>query len=490
MQDLPVLARLYVGVVTLLGTVIVTFSVLLGVGIVGSEPLGSSQWLVVVVLSLLVLLSNLIVSPLRQSVAKDQRIDIGIDMPVGIASVLLLGPFGAPIVMAVMSFAPGSTSNDRQLPWFKRAFNGAMGAVQACLAGLLYTQLLGQPLVGSDAFEFGVEPMLAMLAVIVTMEVVNGLLMVTVISLTERVSPLRVWFGTMGESAFPLFVYSIFGLLLAVVWSFAGPISAVLVLAPLMVARWVFAQFAARQAAYEATMRSLIKAVETKDLYTRGHSERVSRASVLIGRNSGMREDRVTTLRYAGTLHDVGKLGVPTRVLQKAGRLTDEEYEAIQQHPSRGREIIRELEFLGEAIEGIHFHHERIDGRGYPMGLKGEEIPEFARIIAVADAFDSMTTTRSYRGARSIEDAVVELRRCKGSQFDPVMVEALIEAIDLHGWDATDTIAEIAQPASQTSLPSLGSDDDDPTARAQLALNVPDDASALDGVNESAGEGS
>jgi hypothetical protein len=489
MQDLPVLARLYVGAVTVIGAVIVTFSVLHSAGLVAGDPLTGEQWTAVIVLSLLVLLSNLIISPLRQSVAKDQRVDIGIDMPVGIASVLLLGPWGAPIVMAVMSFAPGSTSNDRQLPWFKRAFNGGMGAIQACLAGLVYTDILGQPVINGD-FVFGWKPMLSMLAVIATMELVNGLLMVTVISLTERVSPLRVWFGTMGESAFPLFIYSIFGLLLAVVWSFAGWISAVLVLAPLMVARWVFAQFAARQAAYEATMRSLIKAVETKDLYTRGHSERVSRASVLIGRSSGMREDRVTTLRYAGTLHDVGKLGVPTRVLQKAGKLTDEEYEAIQQHPSRGREITRELEFLGEAIEGIHFHHERIDGRGYPMGLKGEEIPEFARIIAVADAFDSMTTTRSYRGARSIEDAVIELRRCKGSQFDPVMVEALIEAIDVHGWDVTDTLPEIALQPSASPLPSLGSDDDDPTARDRLALDVPDDASELDGVNENAGEGS
>ena len=148
----------------------------------------------------------------------------------------------------------------------------------------------------------------------------------------------------------------------------------------------------------------------------------------------------MASLRYAGMLHDVGKLGVPTSVLQKAGRLTEAEFDAIQQHPARGREITKDLEFLGEAIEGIHLHHERIDGRGYPLGLKGSEIPEFARIIAVADAFDSMTTTRSYRGARSIEDAVVELRRCKGSQFDPVMVECLVESIDSQGWDASDTL--------------------------------------------------
>jgi HD-GYP domain-containing protein (c-di-GMP phosphodiesterase class II) len=195
-----------------------------------------------------------------------------------------------------------------------------------------------------------------------------------------------------------------------------------------------------------------------------------------------MREDRVSSLRYAGMLHDVGKLGVPTGVLQKAGRLTDEEYEAIQKHTLRGREIVKDLEFLGEAIEGILLHHERIDGRGYPMGKVGAEIPEFARIIAVADAFDSMTTTRSYRGARSLEDAFEELRRCKGSQFDPVMVEALIEAIEAEGWDASDTLPTDL-PTTVESAPSFASDDDDPTAARRLGLPtaMPDDASELDG---------
>jgi HD-GYP domain-containing protein (c-di-GMP phosphodiesterase class II) len=269
------------------------------------------------------------------------------------------------------------------------------------------------------------------------------------------------------------------------VWSYVGAISAVLVLAPLLVARWVFAAFAARQEAYEATMRSLIKSVETKDYYTRGHSERVSRASVLIGRRAGLREDRVVTLRYAGMLHDVGKLGVPTSVLQKAGRLTEDEFDAIQKHPLRGREITKELEFLGEAIEGILYHHERIDGRGYPDGLKGAEIPEFARIIAVADAFDSMTTTRSYRGARSIEDAVTELRNCKGSQFDPIMVEALVEAIDVEGWDASDTLPS-EPPSTFDTVPSFASDDDDPTIARTLGLPsaAPVDASELDGLGD------
>jgi hypothetical protein len=262
MHELPIAARVYVTSVIAVGLAVVV----LAIPRVDDVPEG---WLIVVTLSGLVLLSNLLRSPLRTSVTDKNVIDISIEMPVGIASVLMLGPWGAAVVMAVMPFAPGPQE------WFKRAFNGGMGVIQAFAAGWIYQYTLGASLINADFDIRGDWAMAKILVAIVVMEVVNGLLVVAVISLSERVSPVRVWFGTLAESAFPLFIYSIFGLLLAMVWSFAGPISAVLVLAPLMVARWVFAQFAARQAAYEATMRSLIKAVETKDLYTRGHSERV-----------------------------------------------------------------------------------------------------------------------------------------------------------------------------------------------------------------------
>jgi putative nucleotidyltransferase with HDIG domain len=208
------------------------------------------------------------------------------------------------------------------------------------------------------------------------------------------------------------------------------------VLLPLFVARWAYEQYAEQQRAYDRTVRTLIAAVETKDLYTRGHSERVSAGSVLIARKIGMREDRVASLRYAGMLHDIGKLGVPTRVLQKTGQLSPEERATIQLHPVRGLEMVREIDFLDEAFAGIMHHHERLDGQGYPMGLQGDQIPEFARAIAVADAFDSMTTTRSYRGARSTEHALDELLRCAGTQFDPAMVTAMVAAIQEHGWEA------------------------------------------------------
>jgi HD-GYP domain-containing protein (c-di-GMP phosphodiesterase class II) len=173
-----------------------------------------------------------------------------------------------------------------------------------------------------------------------------------------------------------------------------------------------------------------------------------------------MRPERVEAIRFAGMLHDVGKLGVPTKVLQKSGKLTEEEFAAIQLHPMRGLEIIQEIGFLDEALAGIMHHHERIDGRGYPMGLAGDEIPEFARVLSVADAFDCMTSTRSYRGARSVADAITELRRCSGTQFDPAFVDALVTAVEQNGWQSPD--APVPPPGER--IEAAAHDHDDPAA--------------------------
>src|SRR5437868_4853503 len=178
----------------------------------------------------------------------------------------------------------------------------------------------------------------------------------------------------------------------------------------------------------------------------------------------GMAQFLFSYFGYAGMLHDVGKLGVPTKVLQKDGPLTEEEFAAIQLHPMRGLEIVRGIDFLDEAFAGIMHHHERHDGKGYPMGLAGDEIPEFARVIAVADAFDSMTSDRSYRGARTVEVAVAELRKGAGTQFDPEMVTAFIRALDRDPWQPPRMVASVPADATGTAA----KDHDDPTMPIQV----------------------
>jgi hypothetical protein len=380
-----------------------------------------------------------------------------------LAAVVLLGPVAAALVGAVSVL-----SIKRQLRLDGRLFNGAMGALSGLLAGRAYLALngkVGPPYFGPHPWHI-IVPFAAAAAVHV---LTNQGLIWGVYRLNRGRRMLR---NEGLESSLPLLLasdlgYAALGLVIATLWLKMGVFAPVLVLIPLFVARWAMGQFAEQQRAYSATMKALCQAVETKDYYTRGHGDRVSLGAGMIARQIRMGAARTDAIEFAGMLHDVGKLGVPTTVLQKTGPLTEDEYAAIQLHPMRGLEIVREIGFLNEALAGIMHHHERIDGKGYPMGFAGHEIPEFARIIAVADAFDSMTSTRSYREAKTVPEAVGELRRGANSQFDPLAVDAFIAALMREGWPLP---ARAEKPGDLTTV--TVKDHDDPTAPLRV-VDVP-----------------
>ena len=183
------------------------------------------------------------------------------------------------------------------------------------------------------------------------------------------------------------------------------------------------------EATYLGAVRALTASLDARDPYTAGHSERVSTLSVAIGEQMGLDADAIEVLRLGALLHDVGKIGVPDEVLRKRGRLTPAEFDAIKTHPTAGARILRSIPFLARHIPIVELHHERPDGHGYPYGLKGDAIPLGARIVHVADAFDAMTSGRAYRSARLPFEAVAELRRCIGTDFDDESVEALSSAL-------------------------------------------------------------
>ncbi len=173
---------------------------------------------------------------------------------------------------------------------------------------------------------------------------------------------------------------------------------------------------------------ALADALEKRDSYTGGHTRRVHEYSVAIGSRLGLPEDEIDTLRLAAIMHDIGKIGVSDQVLRKPGRLDDEEFAEMSRHPEAGVEIIAHLSQLNHVVPGVLYHHEYYNGTGYPHKKAGEDIPLIARIIAVADAFDAMTSDRPYRKALEKEKAIAELERCSGQQFDPQSVAAFIEA--------------------------------------------------------------
>jgi putative two-component system response regulator len=176
--------------------------------------------------------------------------------------------------------------------------------------------------------------------------------------------------------------------------------------------------------AYRSTLRALIKALEARDSETSGHSERVVSFSLRLGRELGLDAGQLRSLEFGALLHDIGKIGVPDAILRKPARLTEKEWREMRQHPRHGREILNGIEFLEGASRVVAQHHERWDGAGYPAGLRGDEIDLNARIFAVADAFDAITSDRVYRVCESYERAAEELGRHAGAQFDPRVVEA------------------------------------------------------------------
>jgi HD-GYP domain-containing protein (c-di-GMP phosphodiesterase class II) len=180
------------------------------------------------------------------------------------------------------------------------------------------------------------------------------------------------------------------------------------------------------------SIRMLAAAIDEKDPYTRGHSDRVAKYTQIVGREMGLSEAELDKLRISALLHDVGKIGVDDRVLKKPGSLTDEEFEIMKQHPTKGANIMRPVAQLAEMLPGIELHHECVDGHGYPYGLVADQIPLMARIIAVCDTLDAITTNRPYQSAMELDFAVGRIRQLAGSKFDPAVVDAL-EAAFLSG---------------------------------------------------------
>ncbi|MEU7553613.1 HD-GYP domain-containing protein [Streptomyces sp. NPDC044571] len=398
---------------------------------------------------------------------------IGSFFPVLLAAVFLLPPSAAALVALPGGFAQAV---DQRPARVRRVWHAAQQALAAWAAGRAYG-LLGGPgaLGGSGSGQPGRAADFPYVLVPAAAGAVAFCLVLTaldagILALAERRPARTAWRGPVIRSLAPHCVHGLAGLMMAVMWrSPYGAPAALLVLLPMYISCWVFAQYHRERAAHRATIRALVQAVDIKDRYTRGHSERVGQASAMIARELGMGEDRLEVVRIAGILHDVGKLGVPTRLLRKDGPLTPEERRVIELHPEYGHEMVRGIGFLGEARAAILHHHERVDGSGYPYGLTGEQIPELARVVAVADAFDAMTSTRSYSRARPVPTALAELERCAGAQFDPAMVHALVDAIGRHGWHPVVTADEdvpAALPAQGGSRVAEGARPAGPAASA------------------------
>jgi HD-GYP domain-containing protein (c-di-GMP phosphodiesterase class II) len=349
-----------------------------------------------------------------------QPLTASVGLGPAIAAVMLFGPSSA-WLSALATFRLREFRG--QVPLRLVLFNRGQLALAAGAAGWLFLALGGRVGTGAEGPE-----LLAALAASFAYLGVNMLAVAACLRLLQGLpwrTTLTRNFRYVAPQAIAL---TCLGVLFVIAYRAAGIGGAILVAAMLMLVRYALQQYVDLRTVFLSTMNGLMAAIEAKDPYTRGHSSRTASYAEVIARGLGWSEERIERLKYACVLHDIGKVAIADAILKKAAKLTPQEYEEQKAHPTLGAEIIGSVGFLAQEAEWIRHHHERWDGTGYPAGLKAEAIPAGARIIAVADAFDAMTSERSYRPAMDMASALAVLGAEAGRQFDAAAVRAFLEA--------------------------------------------------------------
>lgn len=348
---------------------------------------------------------------------------VSIGLAVGLACMAVYGPGIASLVTATGIVAAMAIVS-RQASIARYAYNFGQSAISIFVAGLVYraaggTLQLTSPLTEGVAF----------VAASAAFFVVNVVLVVSFLSSING-QPAKVMWPDVKHTLASYFALVPLGILVALIFTSYGVAGSLLFLVPLLFARFSFLEYLNTRRASLTVTQALAAALEAKDAYTKGHSDRVAAYAVAVARELDLPEDEIDTLRYAAEMHDIGKIGISETLLNKPGSLTEQELGEVRRHAVIGADMVQKIEFLHGVSEIIKYHHEWFDGSGgYPQELTRESIPRGARILMVCDSFDAMTSDRPYRRSLGRSEAVKRLRDGAGIQFDPAVVEAFLRMI-------------------------------------------------------------
>lgn len=305
-------------------------------------------------------------------------------------------------------------------PLYKTVFNISQSIIVTSLIGYIYI------LTGGKVGEFSSIPTIIILlsGVMLNTIIISGFL-----SISNKQNFINIWITNI-KGTFPSSIaVGTIGIIIALSFIGYGYGAVILFFGPLLLARFSFKLYIEMRNIYISTIEAFNSALEAKDPYTYGHASRVEEYSVKLGQAYGLSNDKIQNLKNAAILHDIGKIGIKDNILNKAGKLTQEEFSEIMTHPTIGADIIKKVDFLEKISDTIRYHHEKYNGEGYPDGLKGEEIPIESCILAIADCYDAMTSDRPYRKALTSDEALEEIKRNAGTQFHPELAEKFIEII-------------------------------------------------------------
>lgn len=338
-------------------------------------------------------------------------------------SELILFPTGVTLTASAMSALIIFGKVASEGPFYKRVFNASQTVLSLALSYSVIYFFKSPSFQISAKFIF-----LYILAAIVYM-VLNVTFVSFALGALFHKSAWSIWVNNFRWSVPNSLALIPLGFLLALLYKNWGVMGLFLLFVPLLASRHAFQLYVDMRENYLNTVEALVQALEAKDTYTSGHSERVGKLVVAMAEEIKMSEDKIQSLKYAAVLHDVGKIGVSEIILNKEGKLQDSEWESIRSHPVIGQTIIKGIKFFYDIGNVVRHHHERYDGKGYPDGIEGKEIPLEARIIAVADTYDAITSDRSYRKGSTHDEALKELRRVAGTQLDPELVDIFCKVV-------------------------------------------------------------
>jgi len=366
---------------------------------------------------------------------------VSVGLAIWFANIILFTPFEATVITSAAFGVAMIFDEDQNI--VKTSFNIAQTVITIAVSSILLHQIL------MIVPERGAAYILSLIAVMLFCSILNLFFVIIVVSLVTNVTFMRIWKTNHRWEISNIVVLIPLGFLISMVYKVTGVTGVLLFLVPLLIARRSFQLYIDMRRAYMETVESLANTIDAKDRYTRGHSDRVARYSIALAGQLGLPDDRIEIIKSLALLHDTGKVGVNESILNKPGRLDDDEFAMMKKHSEVGAQIVKGITFLKDGHETIKHHHERWDGRGYPSGLVGKETPLGARIIAVADAFDAMSSDRPYRNAMTPQQAYDEIVSGSGSQFDPQVVEAfrtvypdLVEVIQEKTRQDTSLLAE------------------------------------------------
>lgn len=353
-------------------------------------------------------------------VSLDGKSQVTLGIVLNLAILMIYGTWSSIIVSGV-----GSAVADiiGKRGWQRVIFNSSQYSISLLVAGTIYAKL--SPIT-DEVFSIS-HHIIPFVFTAMAFVVVNFLLVAVIVSLSLKISLLDVIKIDQGMVALFLISLAPLSFLLVVLYT-SKPYSVILILPPLVIAYVGFENYLKLRRQTRATIEHLAAIVDRRDNYTSMHSDRVAVYAGQIAQAMGLSYGQVENLSMAGRVHDLGKIGVKDSILLKPGTLTNSEFEEMKKHTEIGYYMLQPLEMYKEVLANVLYHHERMDGKGYPCGLKDDAIPLGARILAVADSFDAMTSDRLYRKAMSEEQAVQKLMDNQGTQFDPQVVEAFIKA--------------------------------------------------------------